>query len=323
MEKKANDAAMANRSSSVAQYPGTITKTLVVEVPAIHAVRLPPPTTPTATSILAELQSQHHRLGVVALAETRRQPAPAQAPGATVTIPVGAGSGSPKFIARTGSGGRRHVQQTSTGSRVACPNIVELSPPGLDVKSINVEGGVCSPTSSRPARIRPSTSPRKLASGGGGGNGSRGGGRGRRGDTIAPELVMATVSLCLGGDDDCEAAVAATPEDHRRFTVDMGRLSHYKNQASPASLLAEQADAAASPTVGTSPGRKILVSGTGAVDDGGDYEGRGDNCTRPAEATAGVDETTVRSHGFRRWRPGESEADALPGEQGQRLHVFS
>lgn len=375
MAKKANGPAMAGRSSSAAaQHPGTTTAApkLVVEVPATYAVRLPPPTTTTtttATSALAyklQSQQQHHRSGGgggrgVAVAEIRnRAPAPV-APGASMTVPFGAGSsnGSPKlspftgqgsngergFAPRPGSGGSggdrrpRRRPQTSTGSRAACPNIVELSPLGLAAVSTNANSSPMSQYS--PTRKRPSTSPRKLAGGGGGrggGSGGSGGGRGRRGDTIAPELVMTTVSFCLGGDDDdaddfgAGLPATTTPDDHHRFTGGTGRFSHYfTNQASPASLLlakkAAAAAASASSTVNANLRGKVLASGvSGAVDNGGGgFGGRGDDCIRPAEpATAsGVDETAARSHGFRRWRPGENGADALTGGgQAQRPRIF-
>lgn len=323
---KANGTTMTGGSSSAVQYPGTTVQKLIVEVPATHAVRLSPPITATATSALAKLTPQQHRSAGVAVAGA------APAPGAIIAVPVGAGEvssnmspptgqgeGERGFAARRGSGGRRHRPQTSTGSRVACRNIVELSPPGLTPMSTNA---YCSPTSQHSSRIRPSTSPRKLAGGGGRGGGSGGGGRGRRGESFAPELVMATVSLCLEGDDDYEATVAAPPNDRHKFTVDTGRFSHFTNQVSPASLLADRAAATASTIGSTSLGGKALVSGSGAVDNGGDYGGRGDGWIRPAEtATAGVDKTAAHSHGFRRWRPGESEADRLTGGQGRRIRV--
>lgn len=258
---------------------------------AAYAVRLPPPTAATAAAATGQ-----HRLGaganaIITPGSAGRRPGSAlsgeQGGRERILIAdrIGGGGGD------GGSGGGRQRPRTSTGSR--SPVIVELLPPLSTTAKV--------PPSPYPPSSRPSSSPRRLNSG----RGSSGrAGRGRGGDAGATTLIVPTVSLCLGDDDDYGMPADACPDGHHRFPDDGARFSHYIPQASPASLLAKAA--AATRTFGdrvTSGGR------TDAADDGGCYGfggGIGD-CIRPAEAVqADVEKRTARPHGFRRWRPGEA-----------------
>lgn len=219
-----------------------------------------------------------------------------------------------------GKGGRRDRQrpQTSVGSRrTAYQCIVDLLPPvattTTTATSPKRNQNLHLPTNaSGSAKTGPTSGPRQLTSGGGaaGGGGGRRRRRARAGESVPTELIMPTVSLCLGGIDDCvEPLVDSSPDGHHSFDRSARGSQHTRRRASPASLLA-QATAAASPAGGARPhlsgrpaDRACGGGGGGGGGDGGDG-----GCIRPVEPTAvgGVDRSAARSHGFRRWRPGES-----------------
>lgn len=214
------------------------------------------------------------------------------------------------------NGGRRGHQRprTSTGSRrTAYQCIVDLLPPvsAAAKTTANAKGTFSfhSPTGpSRSAKTRPTSSPRKLTSGGGGG-GSNTKRTTRASESGPTELIMPTVSLCLGGVDDCFDPLAdSTPDDHHRFMGDSSArgAQHMRHRVSPASLLAQATAAtAASPVPGRLPANRAYGGGSLGGHGGG---GDGSQCIRSAEATAvgSEDKSAARSHGFRRWRPGES-----------------
>ncbi|CAM9273835.1 unnamed protein product [Ectocarpus sp. 12 AP-2014] len=294
------------RPNSAAQYTGATRR--AIEVPAAHPVRTPPPATAETAAAFPPLQP-------------RRQPE-------SVAAVAGAGSiiagGRPTDLASLqgergtehgfdadtrrifdyggGGGGNRPQQrpQTSTGSRKACQNIVNLLPPASPAKTAGENGKLLSASGTRPT-----SSPRRPATG-----------RGRGGGAVATELIMPTVSLCLGsnGEECGVAAAAASPEGHRAFTGGSERNSPRMRQASPSSLLV---DAATVPTALACQGlsdRPLSTRSRGSYGgggggfsggSGGGSSGSG-NCIRPAEAVpAGVEKKSARSHGFRRWRPGE------------------
>ncbi|CAN0012023.1 unnamed protein product, partial [Scytosiphon promiscuus] len=232
-------------------------------------------------------------------------------------VDVGNGTGS--NIGRKGRRRGHQRPQTTGGSRrTAYQCIVDLLPPvsAARAKTASVKGSLNFhfPTSSLvTAKTRPTSSPRKLTSGG---SDKR---RTTRTSGSGPtELIMPTVSLCLGVEEDDVGPPADSSRDGRHSFGESGssgtrRTSH---RVSPASLLV-QATSAVSPAgrvrqdlPDRSNAAHRACSGSRGGSDGRVGHGGGVECIRPAEATAvdGGDKSATRLHGFRRWRPGESEA---------------
>ncbi|CAM9453411.1 unnamed protein product [Ectocarpus fasciculatus] len=299
------------RPNSAARYTGATRR--AIEVPAAHPVRMPPPAAAGTAAALPPLplRCQQESAAAVAgvgviIADGRRT---------DLASFLGDGGREHGFDADRrriidygggGGGGNRPLQrpQTSTGSRTACQNIVNLLPPASPAKTVGVNGKPLSASGTRPA-----SSPRRPATGRG---------RGRGGGAVATELIMPTVSLYLGSyDEECGAAAVTSPEGYRAFTGGSARNSPRVRQVSPSSLLADAA------TVPTTLARKGLSDRPLSTRSRGSYGGNGgggfsrgsgggsggdDDCIRPAEAVpAGVEKKSARSHGFRRWRPGECE----------------
>lgn len=297
------------RPNSAAQYTGATRR--AIEVPAAHPVRMPPPATAETAAALPPLQPRRQPESVAAVAGTGSIIAGGR-PTDLASL-LGERGREHGFDADTrrifdygGGGGDNRPQQrpqTSTGSRKACQNIVNLLPPASPAKPAGENGKLISASGTRPT-----SSPRRPATG-----------RGRGGGAVATELIMPTVSLCLGSnDEECGVAAAvASPEGHRAFIGGSERNSPRMRQASPSSLLA---DAATVPTALACQGlsdKPVSTRSRGSYGggggggfsggSGGGSSGNG-NCIRPAETVpAGVEKKSARSHGFRRWRTGEYE----------------